>query len=306
MVRIAQWLLAARMRQTLAIALLLALPGVKLAASMVAVASVLSHGPMAALPLLLGGFGIAGVIGLAAPLPGYATMVLVQGGVALAAALVIGLLLRKTESLTLTLQVLTILAVAGTGLFYIQVADPGAYWATLVADWVANMQQSGVAVGGLTTDESADAIAVVAQLMTGVLAGFNWYAAALIALGGYFLWDVGQDESQARFGRFRELNLGRALAILLVIFALAASLSKSMAMINIAVLMLMVFGLHGIALLHWLRFRYQWPLAVMVVAYGLMLIPTALAGYITILVCVAGYVDAWFNMVRAGPKGEAR
>lgn len=295
-----------RARQLMAIALLLVLPGLKLIAAMVAVASVLSHGPLLALPLIVGGFGIAGLVSFVVPVPGFASVLITQSAVALAAALLVGGLLRRTASLTLCLQVLAIVAVAGVGIFYLQVSDPQVFWADIVSQWIAGLQQSGVAVRGLTVDESAAAVAVVAQLMTGVVAGFNWYALALMALGGYFLWDVGSDEGQARFGRFRELNLGRALAIMLVIFALAASFSKSLALINIAVLLLMLFGLHGVALLHWLRFRYEWPLAVLVVAYGLMLIPTALAGYITILVCVAGYVDAWFNLVRARPQGEAR
>lgn len=290
----------------MAIALLLVLPGLKLGAAMVAVASVLSHGPLLALPLILGGFGIAGLVGFVVPVPGFASVLIVQSIVALVAAVLVGALLRRTASLTLCLQVMAIVALAGVGLFYLQVSDPQAFWADVVGRWIAGLQQSGVAVRGLTVDESTAAVAVVAQLMTGVVAGFNWYALAIIALGGYFLWDVGSDEGRARFGRFRDLNLGRVLAVLLVIFALAASLSKSIALVNVALMLLMLFGLHGVALLHWLRFRYGWPLAVLVVAYGLMLIPTVLAGYITILVCVAGYVDAWFNLVRARPDGSAR
>ena len=141
--------------------------------------------------------------------------------------------------------------------------------------------------------------------MTGVAAAMYWFGLAVTLLLGYYIFDVGTDQGHARFGRFRDLNLGRALAIALVVFALLASFLPALVWLNMALLLLLTFLLHGIALLHWLRHRNGWPVAALVVAYGLLFIPIGLNGVILMMVCVAGYVDAWFNMVRPAPDGQA-
>ena len=101
---LAVWLMQSRVRQIVAIALLFLIPGLKLASPAIAVASVLSVGPVMALPVIASGAGLIGAVGLFMPEIG--ALLFQQAVVSLLAALVIGSVLRRSGSLTLTLQLL--------------------------------------------------------------------------------------------------------------------------------------------------------------------------------------------------------
>ena len=304
--QLAVWVLQARHRLTIAVAFLLIVPLLNFVAPMVAVAGVLQFGPLAALPWIAGGWGLVGLIELYIVPDPMGMVYLMQAGPTLAVALLLGTILGRWQSLTLALQAAAIGALGLLVLFYGMVGDATAYWTEVMQVLAESARGSGSTLSQLSDAELAEALAVAAPYMAGIVAGLMFLGFAVSVLGGYAIWDHGADEGRARFGRFRDLNLGRALAALLVALAVVGTFGGWVPGANAAIVLLIAFGLHGCALAHWLRRRFDWPEWSLVVFYALLV--TALLGspLVVMLVCVAGYVDAWFNMVRAVPPGSAR
>ncbi|MEM6809951.1 MAG: hypothetical protein AAGA41_07430 [Pseudomonadota bacterium] len=304
--QLAVWVLQSRHRLTLAVAFLLIVPLLNFMAPMIAVAGVLQFGPMAALPWIAGGWGIVGAIQVIANPDPIALVYLVSAGVSLTLAMLMATVLGRTGSLTLALQA-SLLAIVGVLVaFYVAVDDVTAYWTNAIEYLLASARESGTQLSQLSDQEVSEGVTLIAQYMSGVAAGWAFVALAVSILGGYAMWDHATDKGRARFGRFRDLNLGRALAAALVLLAVVGSFAGWVPGANAAIVLLLAFGLHGCALMHWLRQRFDWPEWSLVVFYGVL--ATTLLGnpFAVMLVCVAGYVDAWFNMVRVAPRGQAR
>lgn len=284
----------ARHRQILMIAALFLLPLFRVVSVGVAIAVVVTVGAVSALPTLIAGFGIVLAAGLMSPVdPGD---VILYVGLFAGAALVIGELLRGTQSITLTIQVTVLLAMAGAMIFQLSIGDSVAFWVPKLNEMVQLLIDGGAINSDMDPETLAKLVEMNAPLATGFFAASQWYSAILALVIGYFLFDTGVDKGALRFGRFRDLNLGRVLAGLMVLLAVAAALTGNMLLTNLAVILLLAFGLQGFALLHWAKNRYEWSVFVLVVCYlAVMLVQP----YGVLLICVAGYVDAWFNLVRS-------
>ena len=290
----ARWILAARHRQVMLIAGLALLPALLIGSVSVAMASVLTHGFSHALPVLLASLGILTVAGLVSPGGSLALAGIALAGLVLAVCL--AQLLRRSQSLTLSIQLALLAALAGIAVVYLQLDDVFAFWRAAFTELYAPLLEATFADPAIR-EGLLDQIAVVG---TGMAAALVLYSIVMALCFGYALWDQGRDDAQARYGRFRDLNLGRALAgSLLVLASLAAATGSQGVLLNMALMLFVAFGLHGLALAHWARHRWSLPVAVLVVVYVLMLMPNALAGILFPLICVAGYVDAWFNFLRA-------
>lgn len=283
----------ARHRQVLMIAALFLLPLFRVVSVGVAVAVVVALGAMGALPTLIAGFGIVLAAGLLSPVdPGG---VVLYVGLFAGAGLLIGELLRGTQSMTLTIQVTVLLAMAGALAFQLSIGDSAAFWVPRLNEMVQMLVERGAISGQLDAQTLATLVEINAPLATGLFAASQWYFAVLALVIGYYLFDHGVDASKLRFGRFRELNLGRVLAALMVLLAVGAALTGSMLLTNLAIILLLAFGLQGFAMLHWAKYRFAWPVAALVVCYAAVIL---VQPYGVLLICVAGYVDAWFNLIR--------
>lgn len=302
----AVWLMQYRHRQWLMMVALFLLPATQLPAAAIAVASTLSLGVVAVAPLMAAASVVIGGLYWVLAGAGAAWQILLLTAGLLVAAVSVGGLLRYTRSLTLSLQLSVIVMVIAIAWAMLVIGDPLPFWREAVAAYLQQLAVAGVPLAQVEAEQVETLVAAIAPFATGIVAASFWFALAAVLLGGYFLWDAGSRELKAEFGRFRDLNFGRTLAVMLLLLALLSSVLKALILLNIALAMLLAFALHGSAILHWLRHRYQWSAAVLVVAYGLMVIPTPLSGVAVVLVCVAGYVDAWFNILRVKPAGEGR
>lgn len=280
------------------IAALFLMPMFRVVSVGVALAVVISVGAARAAPTLAIGFGIVLVAGMVSPVDPNALIVYVAAVVI--GTLAVGEMLRRSESLTLTIQLSLLIAlVAGIG-FQLSIGDQTAFWLPRLLEMVELLREMG------SLDNDIDETLLVQRLQTGVplASGFfiasQWYFAVVALAIGYYVFDQGRDKARARFGRFRDLNLGRVLAMLLVLLAVAAALTGSLLLTNLAAVALLGFGLQGLALLHWARHHFGWSPLVLVIGY-MAVIPVQPYG--VLLICVVGYVDAWFDLVRARKGG---
>jgi hypothetical protein len=202
--------------------------------------------------------------------------------------------LAVTRSLTLTLQVAALVAVLGMLVFFGIVGDPVAFWETeLVA--AADIWRNMGAV------EMADSLqqgqAMLAAQMTMFIVTLLWtiYAATLVL--GYKLFRQLPGETD-RFGRFRDLNFGRVLALVMALCSVIALVTSAAWLQNIAFVMFAVFWLQGLAIVHWLHGAEILPGFAVAMVYVLML---PLSAVVVIGLAVLGYIDAWFDLRRRAP-----
>ena len=228
-----------------------------------------------------------------------AVLALVSGGsapqMALAAlanwvpAFVLAALMRQWRSLTLTLQVSAIVAMAGLLSFYLVLGDPAAFWSTwLVEQGAPLFREMGLQEQAATLVENQ---AAVAQQMTVLFVFTIWSLYVFGLLLGYSLYRAVPGQSTV-FGRFCDLNFGRVLALIMAVASVIAFLSGAVWLRNLAFLMFVVFWFQGLAIMHWLRAERQLPAILLVVVYALIPLLSALP---VISFAVVGYTDAWFG-----------
>jgi hypothetical protein len=216
-------------------------------------------------------------------------------GMALAAilswlpAFVLAALLGNWRSLTLTLQVSVIVALAGLLGFYAVLGDPAVFWSTWLADEAATMFRE------MGLHEQATALlenqAAVAQQMTVLFVFTIWSLYVFGLLLGYALYQAALGQKSV-FGRFCDLNFGRVLALIMAVASVAAVISGAIWLRNFAFLVFVVFWIQGLAILHWLRAERQFPAVLLVVVYALIPLLSALPVF---SFAVVGYTDAWFG-----------
>lgn len=295
-VSLAQWLTGKPLHGVLGLAVTLVLPF-----------SQIVSGAVMALVVLAGGLPLAAVLGsVAAALVAIATVALgSEPLVAVANALVFwvppaltGELLRRSRSLTLTLQVTAIVALVGTLLLHAIVGDPVAFWQRQIDDLSAAFAEMGLS-------EQAEVLvaqkAVLAPQMTVLVVSTLWSLTALVVALGYWLYQALPDRA-GRFGRFSDLNFGRIIAATIAVAALLALVSGAAWLQNFALVGFAVFWVQGLALLHWLRADGPLPVAVLIVVYGLLPILNVL---LVMALAALGYSDAWFDYrARARRRGS--
>ncbi len=203
--------------------------------------------------------------------------------------LLLAVLLLGSRSLTLTMQVSVIVAVAGMLVFYVVVADPIAFWQPYIEQMTELARQNNLQLN--TELFSAEVMTISA-----VLAFWMLYIIGLLL--GYALYGRLPGETAA-FGRFRDLNLGRVIAFTMALASVLAFLVDVTWIQNMAFVMFVMFWVQGLAIVHWLHGEGILPLAALIAVYALLpflqvLLMTALA--------VFGYVDAWFGFRRRMKK----
>jgi hypothetical protein len=209
-------------------------------------------------------------------------------------AVLLATVLAMTRSLTLSLQVLVLVAVAGMLGFFLLVGDPTAFWET-------ELQAAAEVWRGLGAVELADQLTeggeLLAAQMTMLIVIMFWTMYAATFSLGYGLYKQSPGET-ANYGRFRDLNFGRVIALIMALCSLVAWFSGAVWLQNIAFVMFAVFWLQGLAIVHWMHAEKTLPTFAVVVVYLLML---PLSAAVIIALAVLGYIDAWFGLRRRAP-----
>jgi len=286
---IAAWLVSRPQNAILGLAAtyILFLPLAGIFSGAVVVLLVLHHGLRRAMTLAL----IAAVV--------LALIALLTGGSAPQTALValtnwlpafvLAALLGHWKSLTLTLQVSVIVALAGLTGFYVVLGDPSVFWSGWLVEEAATLfKEMGLHEQAASLLENR---AAIAQQMTVLFVFALWSLYAFGLLLGHAFYDALVGHS-AVFGRFCDLNFGRVLAVIMAVASVAAVISGAVWLQNFAFLVFAVFWIQGLAILHWLHAEKRFPTVLLVVVYALIPLLSALP---VISLAVVGYTDAWFD-----------
>jgi Predicted membrane protein (DUF2232) len=287
------WLVARPQNAVIALVATLLLPLLKVVSGIIMVLLVLRQGVVrAALEGLVAGVLLATVAAVAGgPVAQVATAMATTWlpAVALAA------MLQFTRSLTLTLQVAVLLAGSATAVLHAAVADPVAWWQPVMdqlLDWARqnNLQQQA--------DLMESEPVMTANMMTMAMVLSSWSLYAVYLLFGYGASATLPGTSR-NFGRFRDLNFGRVIALMTAVLATLAAATGAAWLQGTAFVLFAVFWLQGLAVVHWMYAAGAVPLFVVILTYVLM---PVLHVFLMLALAMLGYTDAWFRFRRRAAK----
>ena len=292
---VATWLVARPHNAVLALAGTLLLPVLHLLSGAIIVLLVLQRGVQ--LAAVVG--GIAGLLltTVAIVVGAPAAQVAFSIALTLVPSIMFGVLLQRSRSLTLTLQVSAILAAAAMLVFGIVVSDPVAFWQPVMVEWQKLARDIGL-------HAQADFIAaqpeLAAQLLSLAAIVWRWLLYTVYLLLGYRLYQSLPIQT-GNYGRFCDLNFGRVIAVVMAVASVVAWASGSVLLQNIAVVLFAAFGLQGLAIVHWLHVEKQLPILAVYAVYAVMLVLQVLMIF---GLAVVGYMDAWFGYRNRAAKQQ--
>jgi hypothetical protein len=280
---IAKWLVARPHNAVLALAVTLLLPALQLISGAIMALLVLEKGTSRAAIEAIVAASVLAVASLI--LGGTLTSVVVVVVEAWVPVMLLAVLLTTTRSLTLTLQVSVILAVVALLLFKVAVPDQAAFWQPYL-----DLMGEVIKEAGLQLDTEL----LTAEVMTvsAVLVFWVLYTSALLL--GYWLYRRLPQET-VDFGRFRDLNFGRVIALTMAVLSVLALVIGVAWLSNVAFIMFVMFMMQGLALVHWLHSEKILPIFAVVSVYLLMPFLQVLLVFVLALI---GYTDAWIRFRR--------
>jgi len=284
---IAKWLLARPHNAILALTVTLLLPASQLTGGAIIVLLVLAQGVRFAVFEASVAAAVLTVVSLLLGGSLSSVMVLAAGSWVPAALLALSLLTLR--SLTLTLQLSVIVAVAALLVFQIAVPDPAAFWQPYLDAMIRMFSDSGLEL---------DTQLLTAEVMTiSAVLGF-WIVFATALLFGYWLYQQQLADADGKivdFGRFRDLNFGRVIAFTMALASLLAFVIDTAWLKNIAFLLFVMFMMQGLAMVHWLYGKGKLPLVAVISMYVML---PFLQVLLVVVLAVIGYTDAWFGFRR--------
>jgi len=243
---------------------------------------------LAGLGLILGGIGYFSTLAFPMVKAFLVSTILVVGLPVIIAAEV----LRTRRSLGDALAVTALLSGAAMVGFYLVIGDVAAWWLT-VLDTILGpvLENAPVPMTGAEKGEVMDSLASV---MTGFMVSAIVYSTMINLFIGRWLQDSLFNPGGFRV-EFQALRLGRTTAIVAAIaVALAALISGGITgfAVNILILVVAVFSLHGLALIHAIvamtRVHKGWLYALYVSA---LFIPPQ----IMVVLSALGFTDGWID-----------
>lgn len=216
----------------------------------------------------------------------------------------LALLLARTESLSLCLQVATLVGAVLLVVLHVSFGDPERFWAPFVRDLAQAMQDHGLPADVL--DES------LVETLARTLWGWVAVLTMLLAMCALFLarWWQSLPEHAGSFGaEFRQLRLGRVLGVASAavigwsLFAKIADVDGSPLVDDIGRLFLCALVLVGLAVMHRAVANGKLATVWLWITYAMlvMLPPAAVA-----LLAGWGFVDNWFRSQRPATVVEKR
>ena len=286
---LAAWLVARPQNAVLGLAATLLLPVLQIFSGIFMVLLVLKHGARLA---VIEGAVAGAVLIVVALVAGAPAMQVATAMLSIwLPAVLIGVTLHVTRSVTLTLQVSVLVAAVATLAFYVLVGDLVAYWQpvlTVLLEWARENSLHEQA----QLMESQPVMTADMLTMAVVLA--NWMLYAVYMLFGYRLFAQLPGETR-NYGRFCDLSFGRVIALIMAVMSLLAFVVGAAWLQSTAFVLFAVFWLQGLAVVHWMYTDGHLPLFVVIVTYVLMPI---LHVFLVMALAILGYTDAWFRYRR--------
>ena len=293
---IAAWLVARPHNGVIGLAATLLLPFINVFSGIFMVLLVLKNGPRTA---VLQAGAAAGILALASLLTGTAvTEVAVFAVMVWGSAALLGIVLQRTRSLTLTLQVVALVLVTMAIAIFGFVPDIVEFAKPLTTFYLEFYRASGLSEQAEILASQPLALAAELLRITLWVAWVFWVAYTLF---GYRFYRRLEDPP-ADFGSFRELDFGRVIAIGMAIATLVAYLAGLDWLQNVAFVMIAIFALQGLAIAHFVFDAGILPLFLLILVYILLVMPV-LNDFVIVGLAAFGFSDVW---VRFRPRIVAK
>ncbi len=207
-------------------------------------------------------------------------------------AWLVATVLKKTVSLSFTLQVLTVASLLAVVMFYLWYPDIGELWRGQLDQMVA--QLSGE-VASQVDDETLSALQVIENGVIRLLPGLLVVSVMLGTLTSLLLgrWWQAVYFNPGGFAReFQSLSLGKISALLALAITVLSLLQGSFLVYSLLMVVLITYYIQGTAILHAVFRIRQWHTAWLVLVYGLiMFLPQVM-----LLLIFAGLADSWLDI----------
>jgi len=277
---IAKWLVARPYYAVAGLAVTLLLPAPQLFSGAILVLLVLAEGTR--LAVVRASVAAAALAAASLLLGGSLTSLVALMVATWVPALLLAQALVAVRSLTLTLQVSVIVAVAALLVFQLAIPDAEAFWRPYLDLMDDIIRQNGLTLN--TELLTADVMTVSAVLVLWML----YTGALLLGYGLYRRLPAGTDN----YDQFRDLNFGRVIALTLALLSLLAFVIDAALLENIAFIIFVMFMMQGLAIVHWLHGEGKLPLIAVVSVYVLM---PFLQVLLIMVLALIGYTDAWIG-----------
>ncbi len=197
--------------------------------------------------------------------------------------------LSYSVSWSRTLMAIWAIFSLGLGIFHLSVTDPAAFWQQQAiwnqfVELVKNMQ---LLPDLLTEAEKQELLSTVAQLMTGTLA-MTAVLMLILSLLIARLWQSMLYNPGGFQQEWRQLNLGRIPAVVMIAMTVIALLTGQPWSIDIVLVGLAIFLFQGLAMIHGILAAKQWHKRWLIGLYVLLAI---LPMQIGILIAAFGIID---------------
>lgn len=284
---VAAWLVARPQNAVLGLAVTLLLPAPQLTSGVIMVLLVLGHGLK--LAVIEGSIAASVLLTVSLLLGISIDSIAMLMAATWVPVLLLAVLLLGSRSLTLTMQVSVIVAILAMMVFFIVVPDPIAFWQPYMDTMAELVKQNNLQL-------NMELLSAEVMTVSAVLAFWMLYTVGLLL--GYALYRRLPQET-VDFGRFREFDFGRVIAMAMALAALLAFVVEADWLQNLAFVLFVTFWIQGLAIVHWMHGEGQLPLAAVIAVYALLPILQVLL--MTVL-AVFGYADAWFGFRRRMKK----
>lgn len=281
---ILRWIMQRQHRQVTLVAALSLLPFLGVLSSGLLALVALQRGIKQS--LITAAFAMVLLAGVALASGGDPVPMLEVTGVMWGPVLLLAGLLQAYRSLNLAFQVAAILGVVGVSLVLVALPDP----VSVLGEVMGPVKEQFSGAGQALSEEQWNTIF---RVMPGVMTGL----VTLVCLAGLFVgrvWQDGLEESAGRFGsEFRQLKLGRILTAVSTLTIVLAMLVGGLWIENVMWVFVVLLMMQGLSLAHFLVSEGGWPMALLIVVYGLLIL---LLQWALPLLAMLGYLDNWFGL----------
>ncbi|QMU62604.1 MAG: hypothetical protein GKR92_13195 [Gammaproteobacteria bacterium] len=211
-------------------------------------------------------------------------------------AVVVAAVYRNTQSISLSLQLLTVLGLFSVLLLAVMFPDMQMHWQNFMQSAIKVMEKDPALQGMWQSDKLSPErlekyLPYIASLMTGVLVSlFILVTSITVFLGRQ--WQGFQENIRSFREEFVAIRLGKVLAGLAVVFLIAALVFKYAILWQLALVCLSIFSLQGMAIAHAFFGQFSNSIFGFVAVYGLLFIA---APQMIMTLSTLGVVDTFFD-----------
>ena len=210
--------------------------------------------------------------------------------------IVVAAVYRSTQSISLCLQLLTVLGIFSVLLLAVIFPDMQTQWQNYMQSAFKVIEKDPTFQGmwqsdKLNPERLEKYLPFIASLMTGVLVSLFILATSITVFLGR-QWQGFQENIRSFREEFVAIRLGKVLAGLAVAFLMAALMLKYAILWQLALVCLSIFSIQGMAIVHAFFGQFSNSIFGFMVVYGLLFIA---APQMILALSTLGVVDAFFD-----------